>query len=435
MLLELTIGNYRSFREDQTLSLVSTKLKSRDPAFDTRTRHTLSEDVHILHSAAIYGANASGKSNLVRALHFVLGFVKNSAREGQAGDRIQVDPFLFHEDSRNEPSYFEVVFRHENVQYRYGFEVDREKVHREWLYRTRKKETLLLKREGQSFELHGELKEEQEYASGVRPNALFLSVAAQLNRALAIHLLEWFQNKIAILTGLHDVTHEYTARCIRDEVFGDRIKKLILSFDVGIANFSVDERKVTRTDLPDELPEDLAKVLVGHARLLVKSAHDVYDNDGTKTRETAVAFEEESEGTQKLFALAGPIIESLATGSVLVIDEFDARLHPLVSRQIVELFHDPTTNPHHAQLILATHDTNLLSKDIFRRDQIWFVEKSQKGESSLYSLASFQVRNDASFESDYFRGRYGAVPFLGGLRRVLASPDSDGTEHQSEALS
>lgn len=155
--------------------------------------------------------------------------------------------------------------------------------------------------------------------------------------------------------------------------------------------------------------------------------HPVFE-DGREVRSASLPFEEESEGTKKLFALAGPIVDTLANGKILVIDEFDARLYPAVSRRLVELFHDRRTNPHGAQLVIATHDTNLLTRALYRRDQIWFVEKARDGSSALYSLAEFQVRNDASFEADYFRGRYGAVPFLGGLRRVLSAPDADAPE-------
>lgn len=433
MLLEVTVGNYRSFREDQTLSLVATKLRSRDPTVDDGARLALTEDTHALASAAIYGANASGKSNFVRAMRFVLDFVRNSAREGQAGDDIDVEPFLFDDTSAEDPSSFELVFQHEGAQYRYGFTVDRAQVHEEWLYRTRKKEVLLFRRDAGRFELHAELRPFADVSERTRANALFLSVAAQLDVPLATQILGWFRGRFRILYGLHDVTAHFSARCIHERVFADQVAGLVRALDVGITDVEVERTVLSRADLPAGVPEAVADGIVGKTTYQVRSVHPVYDADRV-VRSTTLPFEEESEGTKKLFALAGPIVDTLATGKILVIDEFDARLHPAVSRRLVELFHDPRTNPHHAQLIIATHDTNLLTRTLFRRDQIWFVEKAKSGASSLYSLASFKVRNDASFEADYFRGRYGAVPFLGGLRRVLIAPDPEAPERPVEEV-
>ena len=281
MLLELTIGNYRSFREDATLSLVSTKLKSRDPGLDEKTRHALSDDLSVLHTATIYGANASGKSNLIQALRFALSLIRNSAREGQAGDQIDVAPFMFHDDSRDEPTYFEIVFLREGIQYRYGFEVDREKVHREWLLQKRKRESNLLEREEQSIELHGALREGKIVASRTRPNALFLSVAAQFDVALAVDLLQWFR-KIGVLGGLIDVTRAYTAKCVRDGTFGGRAKDLLRALDTGILDLRVEDREVKRKDLPRDFPDELANALMKRSLVDVDTAHPVYDDMGTE---------------------------------------------------------------------------------------------------------------------------------------------------------
>ena len=133
--------------------------------------------------------------------------------------------------------------------------------------------------------------------------------------------------------------------------------------------------------------------------------------------------EHESEGTKKLFSLSGPLVDTLRRGDVLIIDEFDARLHPLMTKEIVRLFNDPLRNPKHAQLVFATQDTSLLDNQLLRRDQIWFVEKDRQGASYLYSLAEFKVRNDATYEKDYIHGRYGAIPYLGGMRHVLQEQD------------
>jgi AAA15 family ATPase/GTPase len=154
----------------------------------------------------------------------------------------------------------------------------------------------------------------------------------------------------------------------------------------------------------------------------VQTMHRKFDEKGNSvSTELFDLDEQESEGTQKVFALAGPLVDTLKDGKVLIIDEFDARIHPLISRAIVELFNSNETNPNNAQLIFMTHDTNLLSNKLFRRDQIWFTEKNRYGATDLYSLAEYKVRNDASFESDYIKGRYGAIPYIGNLNHLIDS--------------
>ena len=156
----------------------------------------------------------------------------------------------------------------------------------------------------------------------------------------------------------------------------------------------------------------------------VQTMHQKFDEDGTFiSTELFNLSDQESEGTQKVFALAGLLVETLKEGKVLVVDEFDARLHPLISRAIVELFNSNETNPNNAQLIFMTHDTNLLSNKLFRRDQIWFTEKDRYGATDLYSLVEYKVRNDASFESDYIKGRYGAIPYIANLNHLIEAHD------------
>jgi hypothetical protein len=208
--------------------------------------------------------------------------------------------------------------------------------------------------------------------------------------------------------------------------------------DLGIDNLLIEkiEKNTKVSPLPDGMPDELKNaltVLREHGdveRFGVQSVHGQYNEEGQLIGQKHFDFaEQESEGTQKLFALAGPVIAALRRGHVFIIDELDARLHPLLTCQIVRLFNDKETNPHHAQLIFTTHDTNLLGSDLFRRDQIWFVEKDQEGATDLYSLAEFKlhkdpstsakVRNDASYERDYIKGRYGAIPLLGNFRTIV----------------
>jgi hypothetical protein len=414
MLLDFSVGNFRSFGEEVTLSFVSTSQKSRHGFLDETNRHTLEDGVSILLSAAVFGANASGKSNLFRALHFMKAFVLNSARDGQAGDAIDVVPFRLHPELRDAPSSFEVAFQLAEVRYRYGFKIDQSKVHSEWLFHTRKRERVVFSREGDDFK---GLKSMGLEALGrmTRPNALFLSVAAQFNDQVAINILGWFKT-LGFADGVYDFNKRFTARQLVEETpLATPIRGLLQRLDLDLSE--VRTSKLERHHLPDDMPEELASIVVKGGNYNIETRHEVRDDAGQAQGEVWFDLEgDESGGTNKLFALAGPIADTLSRGGVAIIDEFDARLHSLIGRALIRLFHNPESNPRHAQLLIMTHDTHLLDKDLFRRDQIWFVEKKAKtGQSDLFSLAEIKERNDAAFEAGYLQGRYGAIPFPSGL--------------------
>ncbi len=430
MLVQMSIRNYRSIRDTVTLDLSVSALRERDSTTDDNT-FSVTPKLCLLKSAVIYGANASGKSNVLKALGFVRWMVKNSARESQAGDKITAEPFLLDQDFENEPSMFELVFFAEGTRYRYGFEVTSEAVVSEWLYYVpQEREALLYERTDQRFSLSSRFKEGKELEGKTRKNALFLSVVAQFNGNIANQILKWF-NKIAMVSGTQDRGYSiFTARKILDDddSLDKSIHDLIKTLDVGITKFVVGNEKATATSyegLPPVLREAFEKLAEESGnelkQLSVSTLHKKYVGNKPIGTVSLDLEEHESEGTQKLFALAGPILDSLKCGRVFVIDEMDARFHPLITESIVKLFNSAKTNTKNAQLIFATHDVNLLNRSLFRRDQIWFTEKDPYGATDLYSLAEYKlpnnkkVRNDASYEKDYLEGRYGAIPFIGAL--------------------
>lgn len=193
--------------------------------------------------------------------------------------------------------------------------------------------------------------------------------------------------------------------------------------DLGIDDIQIEEFKLTDDSLPKNMPDDLRTAILKNTitdKFAVKTIHKKFDKEGKQTAlEIFDIDSHESEGTKKLFSLAGPLMDTLKNGRILFIDEFDARLHPLITYEIIRLFNSNKTNPKNAQIIFATHDTNLLSNKLFRRDQIWFAEKDKGGATHLYSLAEYKVRNDASFENDYIQGKYGAIPFIGDLKQLF----------------
>ena len=424
MLIEFSVGNYRSFKDRVTFSMVAANLVSKEKSIDINNTFEIDEELKLLKSAAIYGANASGKSNLARALSFMKWFMVNSSKETQSTDEINVEPFRLSTETEGKPSYFELAFLMDGRKYRYGFEVTQERVISEWLfYVPNIRETSLFERQLDS------IKSSKVYnADGVqqrtRSNALFLSVSAQFNVEIAEIILEWLTDKLNIISGLHDGSYlNYTVKCFMDDKAD--IVQLIKKLDLGISDIQVEQEDFTTDLLPDEMPDELKKLIVkagGGKATSIGISHRKFDADGNyKSIEEFDLESHESEGTKKVFALAGPLVTALKEGEILIIDEFDARLHPLISLAIVKLFNSKEANPNNAQLIFMTHDTNLLSNKIFRRDQIWFTEKNRYSATDLYSLAEYKIRNDASFESDYIKGRYGAIPYIGNLNHLIES--------------
>jgi hypothetical protein len=422
MLIEFEVGNYLSFKNPVRLSMIAA-----NPIKEFLDENTFQAgQFHLLRSAAIYGANAGGKSNLIRAMGFAKMFVRTSATEMQIGDEIRVTPFKFDVATENTPSHFELCFLIDNLRYRYGFEVSRKSVEREWLFFAEKqKEQPLFLRSGDRIEITDDFKEGKGLEEKTRNNALFLSVVAQFNGEIAVKIMKWFIG-FRTLHGLHDRYYEkFTTSLLQKEESRQQLLNLIKWADVGIEDLVANELpneesiKSEQQDTVDKQKRSIAK------QTKISTTHKRFE-DGVKKDVVNLDFSsEESEGTKKLFHIAGPILDCFENGYIVCIDELDAKLHPLITKAIVNLFNSSNTNPKNAQLIFATHDTNLLQYANLRRDQIWFVEKNQETATDLYSLAEFKlpdgkkVRNDADVEKNYIRGRYGAVPFLGDLNNLI----------------
>lgn len=435
MLVQFTVENYRSFKERNTFSMRAANIAAPEKRVDQE--NTFEETgVSLLKAAAIYGANASGKSNFVKALGFMRRFVLNSAREGQATDRIPSEPFRLSTETIDAPTMVEIIFILKGDRYRYGFEVTRKQVIGEWLYRTRTtREMKLFEREHTTIDVGSSFKEGRGLEDRTRENALFLSVVAQFNGSIAGEVVQWLDD-LNIRIGVNDLSDRLdTTRQMAAGGYHNEIVGFVKGLDLGIEDIETVEReprvKVELTSDGDpeaSPPYELDRVfrdLMEYGKTRVRTIHRVYDSEGRSVTSRPFDLEQhESEGTKKLFGLAGQLIGTLNAGHVLVVDELDARLHPLITCAIIELFQNPKTNPRNAQLIFTTHDTNLLSNTRFRRDQIWFAEKDRRGGTHLYSLIEYKVRNDASFEKDYIKGRYGAIPYIGDFTHLVGAEDA-----------
>ncbi|MDF5732678.1 MAG: ATP-binding protein [Rhizonema sp. PD38] len=433
MLIEFSVGNYRSFKEVVTFSMVAANIVSKDKKIDENNAFEVGNKLRVLKSAAIYGANASGKSNIAAAIRFMRWFVLNSSKETQATEAINVEEFKLSTDREEKSSFFEIVFILNKKRYRYGFEVDRQQVVSEWLFHVpRTKEAKLFERNFKKFQSTSAFQEGKQIADKTRNNALFISVVAQFNGKLAQEILQWFRD-LYIISGLDKTNRKYTMDFLQREVYEKDIIQLIKKLDLGIDDIQIKQPMVSdlenilsSSNASEESKRRLLSQILSTRERNISTIHWKYDSEGKKqSTESFNIDNHESEGTKKLFALAGILIDTLKKGKFLLIDEFDASLHPLISCAILNLFNSNEANLHKAQFFFMTHDTNLLSNKIFRRDQIWFVEKNKSGASNLYSLAEFKVRNDASFESDYIHGKYGAIPFIGDIDRLIGDPNAE----------
>lgn len=440
MIIQFSIKNYKSFKDKVSLSLIASN-------YDKDTREIDNVDfnekfgLRLLKSAVILGANASGKSNLLEAFGFMKYFVLNSSKEGQKGDEIDVDPFKLNSVSEKEPSEFEIIFVYQEVLYRYGFEATNKEIISEWLYyRPKTKEVELFYREKSSYETHARsfIKGRMVIKEGlVRNNALLISVAAQFNDKTSIKVLDWFK-KLRTISGLNEYGYKgFTLHKTEDPLQKRKILELLKAADLGIDDIQVD--KFDMDKLPSSLSKEDRERIIREIKEEdaiyisdVLTTHKKFDVNGRSNSNVVFSLDDdESSGTKKFFALTGPILDVIENGFILVVDELDSKLHPNLVCKIVSLFNSKELNPKNAQLIFNTHDTNLLSSGLFRRDQIWFTNKNRLGESRLYSLADFksdEVKKNEPFEENYIEGKYGAVPYLGSfeyLNSILSSYENE----------
>ena len=380
MLLEFTVGNYRSFNKKCTLSFEAQSITDQP-----QTNIAKFGKYKVLKTTAIYGANSSGKSNLINAINAMGRTVITSG----------------------------------TIRYRYGFEYNQKSILNEWLFtkEEKKKEKVLFIRNVEGIGVA-----ESDFPEGVgneektNENRLFLSLCAQLGGTISKTVMEWFHIKINTISGLDNFGYQdFSKKMFHKKIEGfENAHKFFNSLKLGFDHLVTTEEEL---DIPNDLPVEIKNLINkqnnGKKLIVLHSVHNKYDKRGEITGETIFNVEDqESSGTRKLIDLAGPIFDTLLNGSTLVVDELDAKMHPLISQHIIGLFNDPKTNPKDAQLIFTTHDTHLLSSKMLRRDQIWFEQ------TDLYSLMDIVLpdgskpRNDSNYEKNYIAGRYGAIPFI-----------------------
>jgi len=416
MIAEFTVENFRSFKEKNTFSLISTKDKELS---DLNTFET-KKNLRFLRTAVIYGANASGKSNFFKALVFFLNFSVFSGPRKQVEDPIETEPFALSIQTKTAPSKFEIIFiineNGDEIRYRYGLIVNNKQVLSEYLYAIKNvREVMLFLRNSQKIEYTSYFKEGGRAKAAVRNNCSFLSVCAQNNGEISAQVVKYFRS-MGVLYGVYDTTFRLDKNINNPEQ-----KKKIIDFlrfaDIQITGYRT-EKVPAFKDMPD--PE-LAAILnknfpnVNEERILF--GHAIFDED-KPIGEIYLDASDESSGTNKLFSYSSYILSVLDKGSTLFIDEFDTMLHPLIIENIIKLFNSPITNPKNSQLIISCHAINIMTNKLLHRDQIWFCEKDKYGATDLYSLVEYKdeekraVRKDSSYNKNYLQGKYGAIPYI-----------------------
>lgn len=426
MLIAFSAENYRSFRDRATLSMVAGADSSLPENVIWKAD---GKQLNLLRCVAIYGANASGKSNFISALSFMRRFVLTS-HEGQKGNILRYRPFKLEKGFESKPSRFEVAFLIEKTRYVYGFSLGADDVHEEWLYSyPKEKRRVLFKRERYGKDQAARIRfgshwkgQRSSLIPLVRHNALFLSIAAQFNNKGAANILRWFSEGLSRINTFPAIRRDafLTALVCRDKKMRENMHAFVESADLGIQDYRVIFKKPMRSSDGEKLVELAEEEL---ERMKDKDWEAVeYEfvtvhravGDDRKPSEVPFRMREESSGTQKIFGVAGTMIIGLSLGWCFFVDELDASMHPTLTKFIVKLFREDRNSKRRSQLIFTTHDANLLEDpSLLRRDQIWITEKDSMGASQLYSVWSFKgARKGENLRKSYLSGKFGGVPIL-----------------------
>ena len=407
MLIEFSVTNFRSIKNKVTFSMLASK-SDKKLEDNLLKKKNLKDD--FVRGAVIYGPNASGKSNLINSLGLLKRIIIRSYKN-QKGDRLIYEPFKLNPKSIKEPTKFEVHFTKNKRRYSYSLEYNSKRIVKEELYiYPKNKGNYIFKRNNTSkFEFQkGDKKELDFISKRTLENVSFLSKIINENCKVGLDAFNWFKDDLQIIGAVdHPGLEEFTSKMLSKKLEKSKIMSALHAADLGIDEIKISKKTLKLGDLPKDFPDEIKSIIF-------RSKKEVETKEIT-TKHKGISFNfenEESEGTKKMYRLIGPIIDVLQRGRVLMIDELDTKLHHLLCKFIINLFHDKAQNKKEAQLIFATHNLQLLDQSIFRRDQIWFTEKQEGGETGLYSILEYKPRNDFKLIKGYLAGKFGALPFI-----------------------
>lgn len=436
MLIEFRFSNYRSFRDEAVLSTEATGLSTFRRSlieYYPTSRHG-KKTLRLLPAIAIYGKNGGGKSNVIRALWLAVQFICNAQRTQHETATIPVQPFMLNATSADMPTRFEFTYIHQGIKYVYGFAATRKSIEEEYLYHAPKgQRALVFSRIGQTFRFPANnLRRKRELiGETIAPNQLYFAVACTMNEPTCVSAMNWFRESICFSRSYADfpkqlLEHSENANMLR------AISDYARAADTGILDMQFDIKNqeiVSAQDVPEDMPEEVKAAIMQFMRVLSDVSPDAEQrlrmgevratayHQGTgsagKSSLYALDLSDESDGTRRLMSLAPDIEKVLNCGGVLLVDELDKGLHPMLVEYIVSKFQNPASNPNHAQIIFTTHDTELLNMEMLRKDQLYFVDKGHRdGASSLYSVGGLATPTGENVRKGYLMGKYGAIPDL-----------------------
>lgn len=425
MLIEFKFTNYRSFRDETVLSMEAMGLSTYKSCLSPFRNKRL------LPAAAIYGKNGGGKSNVIRAFWLAVQFIRNAQRTQHENAPIPVQPFLLNDTSRDEPTSFEFIYTIADVKYVYGFSATKKEIFKEYLYYAPKGQlSMVFERDHQNFTFrdNSEKKRRQLISEAVGPNQLYFAIACTMNESACQKAMSWFRENIFFSRDYTDIPSQLIEYSEKPDMLA-AIKKYAENADVGIQdmNFEFRNEEIKDASNTGDIPSGIVAALTQFAKALsdisntseiklqrsevnATSYHKGLKSDGSEAL-FELQLADESDGTRKLMALAPAIERALECGGLLLVDELEKEMHPLMVEMIVSKFQSQSSNPNHAQIIFTTHDTELLNMNLLRKDQLYFADKSKKdGASELYSISELQTPTNENIRKGYLLGKYGGTP-------------------------
>jgi AAA15 family ATPase/GTPase len=429
MLIQLTVTNFRSIKEPTTLSMIPLKYKEH-------TGNVFSVGkVDLLKSAVIYGANASGKSNLLKAFRALQYLIVESTNLKLEDVIPPYEPFKLDPNLKNAPVSIEMDFiAQDGIRYNYIVSYTSKEIQSEELsfYPKNQKSRLFLREKGSPI-IFGDYYrgDRKTIESQLLDNQLFLSKGANSNVEQLKPVYLYFKEKLSIVPFLYNrnenqLTRLFASRLAKDKnsIFSKKFKKLICAFDTGINDIHVEEVDPNKVKFPENVPLELRQEILNEFKFDIRTVHKSF-NKGQFSGDVYFDIKDESVGTRSLFSIAGLILDTLEHGGILIIDEFEKNLHPIITKFLIKLFHNTNVNNNKSQLIFATHDISQLDNDTFRRDQIWFTEKNEFGATELISLSDIKgVRDTVPYDKWYESGRLGGTPIINELDFILENEAS-----------
>ncbi|MEW5844993.1 MAG: AAA family ATPase [Bacteroidota bacterium] len=426
MIKSISIQNFRSIKDLVTLDFSKSNRKKGD-----LSNYISISNTEIANTSVIYGANASGKSNLLRAFKALEFLVLNSAKFAPEDKIAPFEPFRLAKGFDKKLVKIELEFFIDQIRYKYSLAFDENSIEQEKLlfFPMGREANLFNRVKGREIQFGEYFKGEKKSIERITlPNQLFLSKAAENNAESILPVFQFFKNKLRVYSFLNQYKEtgleRFYAKRLADEPespFAKKLNALICALDTGINSISAKETDWNSVKFPDKIPENIRKKIQEDFKYEIRTVHELFDENNKSSGIIDFDIDEESTGTRSLLSIGGIILDALEKGSVLIIDEFEKNLHPIITSYLIKLFNEKIFNPKNAQLIIATHDVTQLNEELFNRDQVWFIQKNEFGVTELIRCSDIKgLRLNAPLDKWYITGRLGGTAIINDTNFVVA---------------